>query len=261
MIYIDTHCHINDESLFPKRKEIIEEAVKEGVSLFIVPGWDIESSRKALQIAHEFPFVYAAIGIHPENLDGISKDSLLEIEALAKDKKVVAIGEIGLDYHWNKEQENHDKQKDFFMEQINLANKLSLPVSIHSRDASEDTLLLLKQHPVHFGAVLHCYSGSTELLPEFAKLGLYFGFDGPITYKNAITPKNNVVVCPIDRLLSETDSPYLSPVPYRGKENHPVYVKEIVSQMAALRNSDVETITEAIRKNTLALFHVEPNNE
>ncbi len=258
MTYIDTHCHINDDSLFPHRKEIIEEAMKEGVNLFIVPGWNLESSRKAVMITHEFPNVYAAVGIHPENIEEEKESSLLEIKELAKDKKVVAIGEIGLDYHWNKEKMNHDLQKEWFIKQIALANELSLPVSIHSRDASEETLLLLKEHPLIHHAVLHCYSGSSELLHEFTKLGLYFGFDGPITYKNAVVPKENVILCPLDRILSETDSPYLSPVPYRGKENHPAYVKEIVNQIAFLKQLSVEEITEAIRDNVASLFHVEP---
>ncbi len=257
MTFIDSHCHINDDALFPRRKEIIEEARQNGVSLFIVPGWDMESSEKAITIAHEFEGVYAAIGFHPENLGMVSDDALKRIELMAKDKKVVAIGEIGLDYHWFKEEKDRKNQKQWFIKQIDLANRLNLPTSIHCREASEDTFLLLKEHPLKAKGVLHCYSGSTELLREFAKLGLFFGFDGPITYKNALTPKNNVIACPVDRILSETDSPYLSPVPYRGKENHPAYVKEVVLQMATLRGIPVEEMASMIQKNTESLFHVE----
>lgn len=257
MIFIDSHCHINDDALFPKRKEIIEEARQRGVSIFIVPGWDMESSEKAIAIAHEFEGVYAAVGFHPENLENISDEALSRIEAMAKDEKVVAIGEIGLDYHWFKEEKDRSNQKRWFIKQIELANKLNLPASIHCREASEDTLLLLKEHPLKASGVLHCYSGSTELLREYAKLGLFFGFDGPITYKNAITPKNNATFCPIDRILSETDSPYLSPTPYRGHENHPAFVKEVVLQMASLRGISVEEMTSAIVNNTKNLFHVE----
>ncbi len=258
MILVDSHCHINDEALFSKREEVINEARKAGVGIFIVPGWDLKSSLEAIAIANEYKDVYAAIGFHPENLENVSEEALLEIETLAKNKKVVAIGEIGLDYHWYKDEKDHENQKRWFEKQIDLANKLNLPISIHAREASEDALSLLKKKPLKAGGVLHCYSGSTESLGEFAKLGLYFGFDGPITYKNAITPKTNVTKCPLNRLLSETDSPYLAPVPYRGKENRPAYIKEIVKQMAFLREASEESIAEAILENTKKLFHVEP---
>ncbi len=258
MILVDSHCHINDETLFRKRGEVISEANKNGVGILIVPGWDLKSSKDAIAIANECPGVYAAIGFHPENLKDIDDKSLTEIEEMAKDEKVVAIGEIGLDYHWYKEEKDRENQRRWFIKQIELANKLNLPISIHAREASEDTLTILRNKPLKAGGVLHCYSGSSELLMEFSKLGLYFGFDGPITYKNAVTPKTNVTICPLNRLLSETDSPYLSPVPYRGKENQPAYVKEIVLKMAELRETSVDAIAAAILENTKRLFHVEP---
>ena len=191
---LDSHCHLNDEGLFEKRAEVIKAANEAGVSLMVCIGWDLESSKIAIQIAHEFECVYAAVGFHPENLEGVSDEALEEIKELAKDEKVIAIGEIGLDYHWFKEKAEHDNQKVWFIKQIELANELNLPLSIHARDASEDTYEILKEHPAKAGCVLHCYSGSTEMLERFAKLGCYFGFDGPITYKNAIEPKENVKV-------------------------------------------------------------------
>jgi TatD DNase family protein len=142
---------------------------------------------------------------------------LAQIETLAKDPKAIAIGEIGLDYHWYKEAKDHEKQKEWFIKQIDMANRLNLPICIHARDATQDTYDLLKAHPVKRSGNLHCYSGSTEMLPLFAKLGFYFGFDGPITYKNSLVPKANVKACPADRLLSETDSPYLTPTPFAGR--------------------------------------------
>ncbi len=254
---LDSHCHLNDEHIYQDRKDIIQRALDAGVNTLLVVGWDVPSSRLAVEIANEFPNVYASVGIHPENLEGISEESLKEIEELSKNKKVVAIGEIGLDYHWYKEKADHDNQKMWFIKQIELANKLHLPLSIHARDASEDTYELLKEHRPLYGAVLHCYSGSKEMMDKFIELGLYFGFDGPITYKNAVTPKECVVHCPLDRILTETDSPYLSPVPYRGKTNEPAHIKEIFTQMCVLKNINEERLEKQIEDNFSRLFHVE----
>lgn len=258
MILIDSHCHINDEKLLQKSDEIIAEARQAGVGLFIVPAWDFKSSIDALSLTRKYPGVYAAIGYHPENIEDAHEEALDDIKELAKDSKVIAIGEIGLDYHWYKNKEDQERQKRWFIKQIEIANELNLPVSIHAREAAKDTLDILRKHPLKAGGVLHCYSGSCETLLEFAKLGLYFGFDGPITYKNSLTPKANVAICPIDRMLSETDSPYLPPEPHRGEENHPAYVKEVVKEMAEIRGTSVEEIAEIILQNTKRLFHVEP---
>jgi TatD DNase family protein len=254
---LDSHCHLNDEALYARRKEIIVDARSLGVSLFLCVGWDVDSSRKALSIAHEFDDVYVAVGLHPENLEGASEADLALIKELAQDKKVVAIGEIGLDYHWFKASEGHERQKRFFIRQIELANELNLPVSVHAREAAEDTYDILSQHPLKRSGVLHDYSGSTEMLSAFASLGFYFGFDGPITYKNSVVPKANVIAAPADRILSETDAPYLTPVPFRGTINEPKRIVEIVEAMAALRKTDVCTLEKQIRENYDRLFHVE----
>jgi TatD DNase family protein len=254
---LDSHCHLNDAMLYPKREKIIKEAEDIGVSLFLCVGWDVDSSKQAVRIAHEFPNVYAAVGLHPENLEGVNNDSLSEIRALAKDPKVLAIGEIGLDYHWVNDEKDRQKQKEWFIRQIDMANELSLAISIHARDALQDTYDILKSHPLFRGGVLHCYSGSTEMMGEFLKLGLYFGFGGPITYKGAMTPKANVRACPSDRILSETDSPYLPPVPFRGQANEPKHVLEILKEMAFLRNQDEKFLERQIQFNFESLFHVE----
>ncbi|MCR4562469.1 MAG: TatD family hydrolase [Bacilli bacterium] len=254
---VDSHCHLNDDILFDKRKEIISHAKDNGVRLILVVGWDVESSKKAVQIANEFDGVYAAVGVHPENLDTINERTIEDLRELAKDPKVKAIGEIGLDYHWFKEEKDHLYQKEWFIKQIDLANELGLPVSIHAREASQDTYDILKAHPVHKLGSLHCYSGSPEMLKEFAKLGWSFGFDGPITFKNALTPKENVIACPLDRMLTETDSPYLSPMPYRGKTNEPAHILEIINQIALLKGLDRCVVEENIEKNFRNLFHVE----
>lgn len=256
--YFDSHCHLNDEALYPKRKEIVEEALKNGVRTLLVVGYDVPSSLKAVEIAREFEGCYAAIGFQPENLSDAKDEDLDLFRQLAKEKKVLAIGEIGLDYHWFKEAKDRLNQKRWFIKQIELANELDLPVSIHAREALGDTLEILKKHPLNRKGVLHCYSGSFETMKEMSKLGMYFGFDGPITFKNAVEPKKCVAACPMDRLLVETDSPYLSPAPYRGKENHPSNIPLIVKAMAELRGEEENEVAENLRKNFASLFRVEP---
>lgn len=229
----------------------------QGVSLLLCIGYDVESSKKALQIAHEFNEVYAAVGLHPENLEEVDENSIVEIKTLAKDPKVVAIGEIGLDYHWYKEEKDHENQKKWFVRQLEMANELHLPVSIHARDALGDTYALLQTHPLEKGGVLHCYGGSPEMIPLFVKLGFYFGFDGPITYRNSLIPKENVRVCPLDRILTETDSPYLAPVPFRGSINEPCRIPLILQEMALLKGIDQKSLENQVYCNFVHLFHVE----
>ena len=256
MSYLDSHCHLNDEAFLGDIEGSIKRAFDADVSLLCVIGWDVESSRRAIEIAHGHEGVYAMVGIHPENLDGVNDASVLEIAELAKDEKVIAIGEIGLDYHWFKDQKDHENQKRWFREQILLANKIGLPISIHAREALGDTLELLKETKPEHGGVLHCYSGSPEMIGEFAKLGLYFGFDGPITFKNAKTPKESVLACPIERILSETDSPYMAPTPNRGKRNEPAYIPLIVGEMAKIKGIDPKEMEQKIAENFARLFHV-----
>lgn len=250
----DSHCHLNDDGI--NAKEAIKNAKERGIDAFLVVGWNLESSKKAVELANEYDGVYAAVGIHPENYEDENDESLEKLEALAKSDKVVAIGEIGLDYHWKNDEETKKEQKEWFIKQIRLANKLRLPVSIHARDASNDVYQIIKDNPIENGFVLHCYSGSEEMMDQFKELGAYFGFDGPITYKNAVTPKECVKKCDIDRLLIETDSPYLSPVPYRGKQNQPAYIKEIFDQMVLLRNENEEELKERLNANFKRLFKV-----
>ena len=250
----DSHCHINDKDI--DAKAAVEAARNAGVDFLLVIGWNLESSKKAVELAQEYPEVYAAVGIHPENYDEETFDSLKEIELLAKHPKVVAIGEIGLDYHWKNDDETKENQKIWFIKQIDLANKLGLPVSIHGRDASEDLYNILKEHQIVNGFVLHCYSGSVEMMKKFDTLGAYYGFDGPITYKNAITPKECVKQCLIDHVLIETDSPYLSPVPYRGQQNEPKNVDEVFKTVADLKATNPDELALQLNKNLESLFKV-----
>ena len=254
MFLLDSHCHLNDDRLFPEAETLIKEAYDEGVKSLLVIGWDLQSSIKAVEIASLHPIQLS--NIHPEDALVRPENWLEQLEALLKRPKVVAVGEIGLDYHWDKQEETKVRQKRWFRKQLELAAKLDLPVSIHSRDASEDVLEILSEVNLPRKGVLHCYSGSPEMLQRFAALGYYFGFDGPITYKNAKTPKECVVQCPLDRLLSETDSPYLPPTPHRGETNYPKYIPLIVNQIAELRGDSAENIALAIKSNFERLFHV-----
>jgi TatD DNase family protein len=255
-VYFDSHCHLNDDKLYEIRAEVVKRALKENVKALFVIGYDLPSSIRAVEIANEFPSCYALVGYQPENLEGAKIEDLDVFRRLAKDHKVIGIGEIGLDHHWYKDPLDHKKQKEWFIRQINLANELDLPVSIHAREAIGDTLDILRDHPLKRSGVLHCYSGSVESLREFAKLGLYFGFDGPITYKNAEEPRRCVKECPLDRLLVETDSPYLAPVPFRGSINESKNIPLLVQKMAEIKGIEVEEIAEQMNKNLASLFHV-----
>lgn len=251
---IDSHSHLNDEAFKDDVEEVIAQAQDSGVTHILVLGWDIESSKSAIALAEKHEGVYAAVGIHPQNMQGIPFSAIDELRELSHHEKVIAIGEIGLDFYWEKDPEIHEMQKRWFIKQIELANELSLPVSIHAREATQATYDILKSHPVNEGAVLHCYSGSPEMLKEFAKLGLYFGFDGPVTFKNSIKTKECAAICPLDKLLTETDSPYLAPTPYRGKRNEPARIKEILEQLSLIKEMGVSDLDRQIEKNFKTLF-------
>ncbi len=252
----DSHVHLNDESFDEDLSDVFERARDIGVSRFLVPGWDVDSSRKAMGLCRFYPGMYFAAGIHPENIAEAKEGDLVEIEKLALEPRCVAVGECGLDYHYENDESTKSLQKAFFVAQIDLANKLGLPMSIHSRDAVEDTYALLSEHPVKAGAVLHCYGSSPEMLLRFAELGCYFGFDGPITFKNAVQPVKSLLQCPLDRLLLETDSPYMAPTPMRGRRNEPSYLTHIAQKAAEIKTIGVEEISEITEANFNRLFHV-----
>ncbi len=256
MIYFDSHCHLNDERFLGQEEEVVSRAKEAGLKAILCLGYDLPSSKQAIALAERFDIVYAAVGFHPQNLEGAKLEDLAEIATLAHHPKVVAIGEVGLDYYWENDEATKQRQRLFFIEQIALANKLGLPLSIHAREATEDMYQILKANRPTAGAVLHCYSGSVEMLREFAKLDLYFGFDGPITYKNSVNPKACVQEAPLNRLLVETDSPYLAPVPKRGQTNEPSYIPYIFDQVASLRGMEKESLEQVLNQNFENLFHV-----
>ena len=215
---IDSHVHLNDEELFPRIEEIIERAKSNGVKAFICIGYDRESSELAIEIASMYKEVYSAIGIHPSAAKHYNKSDLEWLEANIKNEKVVAIGEIGLDYYWDKS--NEIKQKELFISQIELANNNNLPIVVHMRDATNDTFEIIKDKKrKDLQGVMHCYSGPTEYVDKFIDLNMYISLAGPVTFKNARIPKEVAKIIPLTKLLVETDAPYLAPMPHRGKIN------------------------------------------
>lgn len=256
MILIDTHCHLNDKKLLSQVAELVTRAKDAGVTKMHVVGYDEGSSQIAIELAERFPEIYAIIGLHPTEVV-LNIDAQMQwIEKLARHEKVIAIGETGLDYYWHKDDAHHELQKIYLIKQIELANRVGRPLVIHSRDAMGDTLSLLQAHPLRYGGVMHCYSGSVELVPEFIKLGLYISLAGPVTFLNAKTPKEVAKIIPRDRLLIETDSPYLAPHPYRGQRNEPALLPLILKAVASARNENENDIAEVTTANAERLFHV-----
>ena len=252
----DTHCHLNDEKLLPRVEEIIEDAKKIGVDRFLVVGWDKESSLCAIKLAEQYDCIYAAIGFHPENIFDAKDGDFEETMKYIKHPKVVAVGEIGLDYYWEKDPIRREIQKEWFIKQIEFANEHKMPISIHNRDAFMDCLSILKVHKPLYSGVMHCYSGSVESLQEVLDLGLYIGLGGPTTFTNAKTPKEVAEVVPLDRLLTETDSPYLSPHPLRGTVNEPKNLCWIVDEITRLKGLSKKHIMEVTYNNALKLFGI-----
>ena len=253
-MYFDTHAHYDDRAFDADRFALLEAVHAAGVERIVDPGCTRESSRAALALAERFPFVYAAVGIHPEELDDSTPEALEEIAALAEHPKCVAVGEIGLDYYWDAE--HKEAQKLLFRQQIALALELDKPVIVHDREAHGDSLAIVRDYPELRG-VFHCYSGSAEMAQELLRRGWYLGFDGPVTYKNARKTLEVLDVCPLERILIETDSPYLSPVPNRGKRNDSRNLRFIAAAIAERKGIAPEELAAVTLENGKRLFRIE----
>ncbi len=249
----DTHAHYDDAAFDADRDALLEALPASGVGLVIDPGCDVKSSEHALRLAARWPHVYAAVGIHPEELGGMAEGDPERIEALCTQDKCVAVGEIGLDYYWDASRK--EEQKALFIEQLKLALRRDLPVIVHDREAHGDCLDIVRQFPGLRG-VFHCYSGSVEMAQELLKRGWYLGFDGPITYKNARKALEVLEICPLDRVLIETDSPYLSPVPQRGKRNDSRNLSFIVEKIAEIKGCTAQEVEAAALENGRRLFKI-----
>ena len=253
-MYFDTHAHYDDDAFSADRDALLSELPEAGVGLVLDPGCDVPSSRTAVALAARWAHVYAAVGLHPENCGGCGEAELAEIRALCEEKKVVAIGEIGLDYYWA---ENPPRlfQREIFRRQLELALELDLPVIVHDRDAHADCLETVSDYGALRG-VFHCFSGSPEMAETLLRRGWYLGFDGPITYKNAKRAPEVVELCPMDRILLETDSPYLSPVPLRGRRNDSRNLPWIAEKIAQIKGVTTQEIAAAATENGKRLFGI-----
>ena len=256
MELIDSHAHLDGEKFADDCAAVVERALAAGVVKIITMGDSLESSARSVALTEEFESVYAAVGIHPEEVQPMTAATDDQLAAWAAQEKVVAIGEIGLDYYWEKDEEKRALQRAIFVRQLDLARQLKLPVCIHDREAHGDMMKILKAEGRGLRGVLHCYSGSWEMAAELLKGDWYFGIDGPLTYKNAAKLPEIVQRLPAERILVETDSPYLSPMPFRGKRNEPAHVLYVAKKAAELRGESLEAFARATRENTRDLYGI-----
>ena len=251
----DSHAHVDAEQFEHDRALVIKRAQLNDLSFIMNPGADLKSSYDAVALAETYDFVFAAVGIHPHDVATMDDDVLKQIETLANRPKVKAIGEIGLDYY--RDLSPRDLQQKWFIEQLRLAKALKLPVIIHDRDANDDVLRFLKQeHQFETGVLMHCYSGSKELARQYVDLGAYISIAGPVTYKNARKLIEVAEFVPIDRLMIETDAPYLTPEPHRGKRNEPMHVRHTCERIAQIRGVSFEVIAKATLQNAKTYFKI-----
>ena len=254
MRLFDTHAHYDSGAFNADRLEVLASMPEMGVELSLTPGCDLEISKTAVELAGRFPFVYAAVGVHPSDCEGFSQDTLDGLRALAAHPKVRAIGEIGLDYYW-KDNPAHDFQQNVFHAQLELAEELELPVIVHDREAHRDCLETVKAHPNVTG-VYHCYSGSLEDAKILVKLGWMLSFTGVVTYKNARKSLEVIDWLPMDRIMVETDSPYLTPEPFRGQRNDSGKVYRVAETIAQVKGMDSEEAARITLENGKRFFRI-----
>lgn len=254
-MFIDTHVHLNADQYETDVEEVIERALAAGVSKMVVVGFDHKTIKKAMELTERYPFIYAVVGWHPVDAIDCTEEDLKWIESLAAHPKVVGIGETGLDYHWDKSPK--DIQQEVFRKQIQLAKKVKLPIIIHNRDATGDVVRILQEEEAkEVGGIMHCFSGSVETARQCIDMNFLISLGGPVTFKNAKMPKQVAADIPLEKLLIETDAPYLAPHPYRGKRNEPAYVPLVAEEIASIKELSIEEVASMTTKNALALFKI-----
>lgn len=261
MELFDSHCHLDDERFDEDREEIIEKIKESGVTKLVSAGYSIEGSRKGVELSKKYEFIYTTCGLSPNDIPQTEEELWKDIEKIKKIveenleyKKIVAIGEIGLDYYWEKDNERRELQKKAFVKQIELANDFNLPIVIHTRDAVMDTIEILKKNNVNKKGVFHCCPLNRELVKEALKLDFYISFAGPVTFKNSKNANEIIQMVPNDKILIETDSPYLSPEPLRGKRNDPRNVKYIAQKIADVKGLSINEVAEFTNQNAKRIF-------
>lgn len=248
----DSHAHIDDERFDADREEVIARATAAGVSLIVNVGADMESSARSMALAEKYQLIYAAVGMHPHDAKNMQEQDYIRLERWADHPKVVAIGEIGLDYHYDLSP--RPVQKEVFLRQLDLARKTGKPFIVHEREAHADTLDIIRVAAKGLEGVFHCFSGSVETAREYLKMGFYISVAGPVTFAKSVKTKEVAKYAPLDRLLVETDAPYLTPHPFRGKRNEPAYVRLVAEEIAKLRNLSLEELAEATTNNVKRLL-------
>ena len=252
-MFFDTHAHLDDEKFSPDRDELISSFAQSGVTRVLNASSDMESCFETVRLCQKYDFIYGAVGIHPEAADRFCEDDLQKIAGLSREKNIVAIGEVGLDYYWD--DVPREIQKEVFRKQAALAEELALPLVAHDRDAHRDTLEILKEFPA-LRVVYHCFSGSAEYARELVKLGYYFSFGGAVTFKNARHSHEVLLSVPHERIMLETDCPYMAPVPYRGKRNHSGYIPHIAEKIAEIRGVSSEEVGRITTDNAKRFFGI-----
>lgn len=251
----DTHCHVNDEAYEQDREAMLQRAFAAGVQYMMCPGTDVRTSAEAVAMSRAYDQIYAAVGIHPEDAASSTPEGMAQIRKWLQDEpKVVAIGEVGLDYHWP--EPSREIQQAVFIEQVKMAVELDVPIDIHDREAHGDVMDILRQYGKGLRGVFHCYSGSLEMAQELIKMGFYIGFTGTMVFPKSKKLKRIAAELPLDRILVETDCPYLTPPPYRGKRNEPAYVRYVADELALLRDMDPEEIQRITLENGKRIFGI-----
>ena len=249
----DTHAHLNDSAFDADREEILAGLADKGVAYVMNAGCNLQSSKDVIQMAEKYPWLYASVGSHPDSADEVNEDLIAQYRTLCQHEKVKAIGEIGLDYHY--EDIPRHIQKQAFRMQMALAEELNMPVIVHERDAHDDGMQIVKEFPTVTG-VFHCYSGSAEMARQLVDLGWYIGFTGVLTFKNARKAVETAASIPLDRIVLETDCPYMAPEPYRGKRNDPGYLPKMAEKLAEIRGISLEEAIAATTENAKRLYRL-----
>ena len=249
----DTHAHYDDEAFKEDREELLAQMELAGIGGIVNVGASLQGVRASQELAERHPFVWAAIGVHPDEVGSLNEETLHWLYELCRKPKTVAVGEIGLDYYWDKE--SHELQKQWFIRQLQMAKETGLPVNIHSREAAQDTFDIMKEHHAGTtGGIIHCFSSSAQMALEYVKLGYYIGIGGVVTFKNARVMKEVAAAVPLDRIVVETDCPYLAPAPNRGKRNSSLYLPLVIEEIARIRGVSAQEVEDATWENAHRVY-------
>ncbi len=251
----DTHAHYNDEAFDADREELLAKMEPAGITRIVNMGATLNDVKESQELAGTYPFIYAGVGVHPEEVGALTEEKMSKLYDLCDREKTVAVGEIGLDYHQNKE--TQDLQKQWFIRQLKMANDVGLPVNIHSRDAAQDTFDIMKaEHAGTTGGIIHCFSSSAQMALDYVKLGYYIGIGGTVTFKNARTVKEVVSAVPLTSIVTETDCPYLAPTPHRGERNSSLYLPLVISAIAEIKGVSEQEVEKITYQNAMRVYHL-----